>query len=366
MTSLSPNWVAGSLPLSPPSPDAPEQFASDNYSGICPEALDYTLRANGGSAPAYGNDPWTQRAADRFRELFETDCDVFFVFNGTAANSLALAAMCQSYHSVICHELAHIETDECGAPEFASNGSKLMLGQGALGKLTPASIEAIATKRTDIHYPKPKVISVTQPTELGTLYSLDELQAIHAKAIHHALKIHMDGARFANAIAALGVSPADLTWKVGVDVLCFCGTKNGMAVGEAILFFNRDLAADFAYRCKQAGQLASKMRFIAAPWLGLLETGAWLRNAQHANRCAAYLAEQLTQIAGVSLMFPCQANGVFVSLPERVIQGLRDRQWLFYTFIGVGGVRFLCSWNTTQERLDALIQDVKQLMAEQP
>ncbi|MBD1910299.1 MULTISPECIES: low specificity L-threonine aldolase [unclassified Leptolyngbya] len=340
----------------------PEQFASDNYSGICPEAMDYTHRANLGSAPAYGNDEWTQQATDRFRELFEIDCEVFFVFNGTAANSLSLASLCQSYHSVICHELAHIETDECGAPEFASNGSKLLLGRGENGKLTPESIAAIATRRTDIHYPKPKVISLTQTTELGTLYSIEELRAIRNIADRYHLKIHMDGARFANAIAALNVTPAELTWKVGVDVLCFCGTKNGMAVGEAIIFFKRDLAEDFAYRCKQAGQLASKMRFIAAPWLGLLETGAWLRNAQHANECAAYMAHELTRIEGVELMFPQQANAVFVTLPERVVKGLRDRGWLFYTFIGVGGARFLCSWSSTRERIDELVHDVKDLM----
>lgn len=340
----------------------PEQFASDNYSGICPEAMEYTYQANMGSAPAYGNDEWTQKASDRFRELFEIDCDVFFVFNGTAANSLSLASLCQSYHSVICHELAHIETDECGAPEFASNGSKLLLGHGKNGKLTPESIAAIATRRTDIHYPKPKVISLTQATELGTLYSLEELREIRHVADRYNLKIHMDGARFANAIAALNVTPAELTWKVGVDVLCFCGTKNGMAVGEAILFFKRELAEDFAYRCKQAGQLASKMRFIAAPWLGLLETGAWLRNAQHANDCAAYMAQELTHIEGVELMFPQQANAVFVTLPEPVIRGLRDRGWLFYTFIGVGGARFLCSWNSTRDRIDELVRDVKELM----
>lgn len=340
----------------------PEQFASDNYSGICPEALDYMLRANAGSAPAYGNDEWTQKAADAFRELFETECDVFFVFNGTAANSLALASLCQSYHSVICHETAHIETDECGAPEFASNGSKLLLGHGENGKLTPESIEAIATKRQDIHYPKPKVVSITQATELGTLYSLDELAAIQTVAETHRLKIHMDGARFANAVVASGHTPAELTWKNGVDVLCFCGTKNGMALGEAILFFNRDLAEDFAYRCKQAGQLASKMRFISAPWLGLLETGAWLNNAHHANRCAAYLEQQLMQIPGVRLMFPREANGVFVELPSHVIGRLKEKDWLFYTFIGVGGVRFMCAWDTTLERIDALIRDIRTAM----
>jgi len=340
-----------------------EQFASDNYSGICPEALEYMLQANLGSAPAYGNDIWTQKAADYFRELFEIDCEVFFTFNGTAANSLSLAALCQSYHSVICHETAHIETDECGAPEFASNGSKLLLAPGANGKLTAQNIEAIVIKRTDIHYPKPKVISITQSTELGTVYSVDELLSIKEIAEKYKLKIHMDGARFANAVAAINKTPAEITWKSGVDVLCFCGTKNGMALGEAIIFFNKDLAEDFDYRCKQAGQLASKMRFISAPWLGLLETGAWLKNARHANQCAEYLENKLLQIEGVEIMFPREANAVFVKLPELVIQSLKAKNWQFYTFIGVGGVRFMCSWNTTQLRMDELIRDIQEAIA---
>lgn len=185
-----------------------EQFASDNYAGICPEAMNYMIQANQGSAPAYGNDEWTQKATDYFRELFEIDCEVFFTFNGTAANSLSLAALCQSYHSVICHETAHIETDECGAPEFASNGSKLLLAKGENGKLTPQEIESVITKRVDIHYPKPKVISITQATELGTLYSIEELLDIKKVAQKYQLKIHMDGARFANAVAAMNKSPA--------------------------------------------------------------------------------------------------------------------------------------------------------------
>ncbi|WP_348245987.1 low specificity L-threonine aldolase [Leptolyngbya sp. GB1-A1] len=341
----------------------PEQFASDNYSGICPEALDYMLQANQGAAPAYGNDIWTERATDHFRELFETDCEVFFVFNGTAANSLSLAALCQSYHSVICHEVAHIETDECGAPEFASNGSKLLLGKGANGKLTPESIASIAARRDDLHYPKPKVVSITQATELGTVYSIAELQAIKQVAQQHHLRVHMDGARFANAVAALNKTPAELSWKAGVDVLCFCGTKNGMAIGEAILFFDKALAEDFAFRCKQAGQLASKMRFIAAPWLGLLETGAWLRNAQHANRCAEYLEKQLLQLEAVEILCPRQVNGVFVELPQPVIETLQAKNWQFYTFIGSGGVRFMCSWATTFERIDQLVSDIKAAIA---
>ena len=336
-----------------------EQFASDNYSGICPEALEYTIKANQGSAPSYGNDEWTQKAADYFRKLFEIDSEVFFVFNGTAANSLSLAALCQSYHSVICHETAHIETDECGAPEFASNGSKLLLAKGKNGKLTQKSIELIVSKRTDIHYPKPKVISITQATELGTIYSIEELIAIKEIAQKYNLKIHMDGARFANAVVALNKSPAEITWKSGVDVLCFSGTKNGMALGEAIIFFNKALAEDFSYRCKQAGQLASKMRFIAAPWLGLLESNTWIKNARHANQCAEYLENQLLNIKGIEIMFPRQTNAVFVKLPEQAINSLREKKWQFYTFIGVGGVRFMCSWNTTQARMDELVSDIK-------
>ncbi|MEA5447857.1 low specificity L-threonine aldolase [Leptolyngbya sp. CCNP1308] len=350
--------------LTAPPPTRPLQFASDNYSGMCPEALDYLLRANQGDVPAYGDDEWTQKAADKFREIFETDCEVFFVFNGTAANSLTLAALCQSYHSVICHELAHVETDECGAPEFASNGSKLLLAKGDNGKLDPADVERLISKRTDIHYPKPKVISLTQATEVGTLYSTDELAALSDLARHHGLKLHMDGARFANALVASGKTPAELTWQAGIDVLCCCGTKNGMGIGEAILFFDRALAEDFAYRCKQAGQLCSKMRFISAPWLGLLETGAWLRNADHANRMAAYLEQQLRQIPQLKILFPRQANGVFVQMPQALTENLYRRGWKFYTFIGSEGARLMCAWNTTTAAIDALVEDIKYALAQ--
>jgi len=338
------------------------QFASDNYSGICPEALDALLRRQQGDAPAYGNDPWTQKAADRFRDQFETDCEVFFVFNGTAANALSLAALCQSYHSVICQETAHIETDECGAPEFASNGSKLLPARGENGRLDPVEVERLITRRSDIHFPKPKVISVTQATELGTVYDLDHLHALRELASHYSLKIHMDGARFANAVATLGKTPAQLSWQAGVDVLCLGGTKNGMAVGEAILFFDRELATDFAWRCKQAGQLASKMRFIAAPWLGVLDSGAWLHNARHANEMAAYLEQRLREVAGLEPLFPRQANSVFLALDPRVIERLHAQGWQFYTFIGVGSARLMCSWNTTREAVDRFMIDLAQAL----
>ncbi len=336
-----------------------QQFASDNYAGVCPEAAAAMEAANHGHVSSYGDDPWTAKAADAFRKLFETDCEVFFVFNGTAANSLALASLCQSYHGVICCDSSHVETDECGAPEFFSNGSKLLVSQATDGKLSPQAIRELATKRQDIHYPKPRVVTITQSTETGSVYTLAELGAIAETCKSHGLCLHMDGARFANACAALQFSPAEMTWKSGVDVLCFGGTKNGMAVGEAVLFFDRKLASDFDYRCKQAGQLASKMRFLAAPWVGMLESGAWLRNAAHANRCAQYFATRVSTITGIRLAGPIEANAAFLIAPERVLTALRERGWKFYTFIG-GAARFMFSWDSQFDRIDALCLDLQE------
>ncbi|AWI81417.1 threonine aldolase [Parazoarcus communis] len=341
-----------------------QHFASDNYAGICPEAMEAFVSANAAHAPAYGDDEWTRRVSERLRDLFETDCDVYFVFNGTAANSLALAALCQSYHSVICHELAHVATDECGGPEFFSNGSKLLTAPGAGGKLTPDAVREVIARRSDIHYPKPRVVTLTQATEVGTVYRPDEIAAIAALAHASDLRVHMDGARFANAVASLGVSPADVTWRAGVDVLCFGGTKMGLPMGEAVVFFDRRLSEDFAWRCKQAGQLASKMRFLAAPWLGILEDDVWLKHARHANAMAQRLAAGLATIPEAELLFPVEANGVFVHLPPRVIDGLRARGLRFYTFIGAGGARFMCGWDTLAESVDALLEDIRVLAAD--
>jgi threonine aldolase len=336
-------------------------FASDNYAGICPEAWAALAEANTDHSPGYGDDAWTQKATDLIRDVFETHCEVFFVFNGTAANSLALASMCQSYHSILCHELAHVEADECGAPEFFSNGTKVLLMPGANGKIDPAGIDRMVKKRTDIHYPKPRAVSLTQATELGTVYSPDEVKAIWAKAKSHGLRIHMDGARFANAVASLGCAPKEVTWQAGVDVLCFGGTKNGIHVGEAVVFFDRELAREFDYRCKQGGQLASKMRFISAPWVGVLKDGAWLRHAAHANKMAALLESKLRMIPQVKILFPRQANAVFAELPQAVRDGLRQRGWKFYTFIGSGGCRLMCAWDTTEDDVTAFAKDLAEL-----
>ena len=339
-----------------------QQFASDNYAGICPEAWHAMEAANRGHVTSYGDDPWTAKASDAFRNLFETECEVYFVFNGTAANSLALASLCQSYHSVICCDQAHVETDECGAPEFFSNGSKLLVAGSASGKLTPESIRELATKRKDIHYPKPRAVTITQATETGRVYTLPELAALADACRVHKLSLHMDGARFANACASLGCSPAEMTWKNGVDVLCFGGAKNGMAMGEAVLFFDRGLATDFDYRCKQAGQLASKMRFLSAPWVGMLESGAWLRNAEHANRCAQQFAAQVAAIPGVKISQPVEANAVFLEAADEVFEQLRARDWSFYTFIG-GAARFMFAWDSDPARIDALVRDLRECAA---
>jgi len=344
-----------------PTPVEPHynQFASDNYAGICPEAWQAMAEANQGFVTSYGDDAWTERACQSIRDLFQTDCQVFFVFNGTAANSLALASLCRSYHSVICHEMAHIETDECGAPEFFSNGTKILLVPGEYGKLDLDAVERAITRRADIHYPKPRVLSLTQATELGTVYTPAEIAAASELAIRHGLRVHMDGARFFNAAASLGVAPADISWKVGVDVLCLGGAKNGMAIGEAVVFFNRDLADEFEYRCKQAGQLASKMRFMSAPWIGMLENGAWLRNAKHANSRARMLEQELSRIDGIKLMHPCQANSVFVEMPEAAAANLRAAGWRFYSFIGSGGARFMCSWQTSEDDVRRLVAAIR-------
>ena len=348
-------------------PAANQVFASDNTAGICPEAWAALAEANRGRLPSYGNDEWTVRACDLLRRVFETDCDVFFVFNGTAANSLALASLCQSYHSVICHDYAHVETDECGAPEFFSNGTKILVATGPQGKLAPAEVERVILKRTDIHYPKPRVLSLTQSTEWGTVYTVDELKALTSVAKRHGLAVHMDGARFANAAAALaardGCRPADFTWRAGVDVLCFGGTKNGMNTSEAVVFFNKPLAHEFDYRCKQAGQLASKMRFLSAQWVGMLQDGAWLRHAAHANRMAQKLAAALRTIPQVDILVEPEVNALFAGMPPKVAEALHARGWHFYNFIGAHGYRLMCSWDTRDADLDAFVADLKAVCA---
>jgi len=338
-------------PLSP-------QFGSDNYAGICPEAWRALEAANRGHAPGYGGDDWTRAATQAIQRAFETDCDVYFVFNGTAANALALSAICRNTDAAVCHALAHVNVDECGATEFMSGGARLLPVEAPLAKLTPEAVVAKAVTPHDEHSSRPRAVSLTQATELGTVYTLAEVRALCDLAHARGMRVQMDGARFANAVVTLGCSPADASWRAGVDVLCLGGTKNGLPGGEAMLFFDRDLADEFARRRKQAGQLASKMRFLAAPWLGVLEDGAWLVHAAHANAMAQRLARGLATIREAKLLAPVEANGVFADLPKRAIDALHAKGWRFYVFVGDTGVRLMCAWDSTAEAVDRFLDDL--------
>lgn len=342
------------------SPHRPRHFASDNQAPICPEAWQAMDAANQNHAAAYGADPWTDQACQAIRDFLETNAQVFLVFNGTSANALALAHLHRSYHSVLCHASAHIQHDECGAPEFFSGGARLLPLPGDHGLLLPSTIEHTVLDHFPLHSSKPATLSLTQATELGTVYTPDHLADLSRTAHRLGLKVHLDGARLANAIAHLNVAPADLTWRAGIDVLSLGFTKNGGAISEAVIFFNPDLARDFEYRIKQGGQLASKMRYLAASWCGLLTDGAWLRHAAHANAMARQLAHLLEPLPGLQILHPVQANGVFVDLPLATIQQLHARGWHFYVFEGDTGCRLMCSWDTSEADLLAFVNDLRQ------
>lgn len=339
------------------------QFASDNNAGICPEALASLAEANRGHTPGYGDDDWTRDAVDAIRRVFDTDCDVYLVFNGTAANSLALASICRSTDAVICSENAHVNVDECGAPEFFSGGAKLLTAKTPHAKLTPEMVAALAKTPHDEHASRPRALALTQATEFGTVYAPAELRALCETAHSRGMKVQLDGARFANAVVSLACPPADISWRAGVDVLTFGGTKNGLPFGEAIVFFDRALADEFLRRRKQGGQLASKMRFLAAPWTATLKDGAWLKHAAHANAMAQRLARSIEKLPGVTFIAPVQANGVFVELPMRAIEAVRAKGWRFYNFVGDTGVRFMCAWDTTPEIVDRFAADIAQAIA---
>jgi threonine aldolase len=347
--------------LKSPKVTAP-QFASDNWAGVCPEAWAALAAANAGHAPSYGSDDWTAAAVAAIRDVFETACDVFLVFNGTAANSLALSAMCRGTDAVVCHASAHINVDECGAPHFFSGGAKLLTADTPHAKLTVDAVRRLAVTPHDVHSARPRALSLTQATELGTLYSPLEMWDLTECAHALGMKVHVDGARFANAVAALGCAPADIAWRAGVDVLSFGGTKNGLPFGEAVVFFERDLAEEFGRTRMRGGQLASKMRYLAAPWVGMLEDGAWLKHAEHANAMAKRLAAGLADIPGTRLLEKVEANGVFIDVPLSLIAALRERGWQFYEFVGATGIRLMCAWDTPETAIDAFVADARAAM----
>lgn len=336
-----------------------DHFASDACAGICPEVWRALERVNQGHAPSYGEDEWTAHATELLRRTFDTDCAVYFVFSGTAANALALASSGKSHHSVVCHEAAHVAIAECAAPEFFSGGMTLHRLPGALGKIAPAEIERTVARHGHLHSPKPRIVSVTEPTEFGAIYSAKELRSIGETARRYGLRYHMDGARLANAIAALRVTPAELTRDAGVDVLSFGNTKNGGFASEAIVFFDKELALEFAYRRKQAGQLCAKMRFLAATWVGLLEGETWLRHAAHANAMARRLHDRLTGVLDARILFPVETNAVFVNLPHEAVTEMRQRGWRLPALGSETDIRLMCGWDTTEDDVIGFISDLE-------
>ena len=346
-------------------------FASDNTSGVAVEILDALARANDGSMPSYGADPLTARLNPVFSELFEHAVEVVPVATGTAANALALAQLTPPWGAVLCHEDAHVNADECGAPEVFNPGSKLIGLPGADGRVGAATLEAALGRFHPgaVHEVQPAALSLSQTTEAGTLYAPDAIAALSALAHARGLKVHMDGARFANAVAALGVPPADVTWRAGVDVLSFGATKNGAMMAEAVIFFDPALAARFDFRRKRAGHVISKARFLAAQLLAYVEDGLWLRLAGNANAMAARLAAGLT-LEGITLIHPVEANEVFAALPAPLAAHLRGTGATFYDWPmpdgGAGAARFVTSFATAAEDVDAFLAAVKAGLAAAP
>jgi threonine aldolase len=322
-------------------------FASDNNAGIHSDVLQAVARANIGHAVGYGDDTHTRAAVGTFRKHFGADVEVFIVFNGTAANCLSLKALTESYHAVICTDVAHIHTDECGAPEKFT-GCKLVLIDAPDGKLTVESVSHAYHGIGDQHHVQPRVISVTQATEMGTVYRPKEIRDLARFAHERDMFLHMDGARLANAAVSLGLNLRQITRDLGVDVLSFGGTKNGAMGAEAVVFFDKKLAQDFMYLRKQVMQLASKMRFISAQLEALLSQDLWKKNAQHANRMAALLKKEVGKIRGVKIVYPVEANGVFAQIPRRAIARLQKRYFFYVWNEEESVVRWMCSFDTTE------------------
>jgi threonine aldolase len=334
-------------------------FCSDNTTGVSPEILEALSKANVDYAMPYGADALTQKVEQRFNELFECETSVYLVTTGTAANALALGAVSPSYGSIYCHKDAHINCDECGAPEFYTGGAKLITLPGPHGKLHHGEVEsALAATNDAVHHTQPAAISLSQASEAGTVYGPGEIHHLSHVAREYGLYLHMDGARFANALATLGCSPAEMTWKAGVDVLSFGSTKNGTMNAEAVIFFNDKIGKSIGYKRKRAGQLQSKMRFVAAQWDAYLENDLWIKNASHANKMAQKLVKGLENVTGSELYYPVEANEIFISMPEPVLQKLEKAGYAFYRWHDATCplIRLVTAFNTREQDVDGFIQ----------
>ena len=337
---------------------ATRSFASDNNAGVHPEILKAIAQANQGHVVGYGDDAYTRSAETLFKKQLGEDVLVFFVFNGTAANCLSLKALTNSYHAVICAEAAHIYVDECGAPEKFT-GCKLVPVAAKNGKLTLDSVQSAYHGVGDEHHVQPKVISITQATEVGTVYKPNEIRDLANFAHGHGMFLHVDGARIANAVAALGLNLRQATRDLGIDVLSFGATKNGALGAEAVVFFNPELASNFKFYRKQGMQLASKMRFISAQFEALFSGDLWRQNALHANRMAQLLKREISKIPQVKIIYNVEANGVFAQIPRKSIAKLQKRYFFYVWNEAQSVVRWMCSWDTTADDVKQFAEFVK-------
>ena len=336
------------------------KFASDNVAGACPEVLDAIIKANDGDSTPYGNDQISTELQDKFSEIFEKEVIVFPTASGTAANALALATMTPSFGNVYCHKLSHINTDECGAPEFYTGGGKLVTLNGVKGKITAEELDQAISGKGIVHHTQPSSVSITQVCETGEVYQLDEIKKISEVTHKHNLSVHMDGARFANALVSLNVTPAEMTWKSGIDVLSFGATKNGCIAAEAIIFFKKDLVGNVAFLMKRAGHLLSKMRFISAQLDAYISNEVWLRNAKHANAMGKKLSQGLDQHKNIELAYPTDANEIFVKIPKDIIDQLNSEGYTINDDEWDGkAVRLVTAWNTNLSDIETFLNFIK-------
>ena len=336
------------------------KFASDNVAGACPEVLDAVIKANEGDSTPYGNDQISTELQDKFSEIFEKEVIVFPTASGTAANALALSTMTPSFGNIYCHKLSHINTDECGAPEFYTGGGKLVTLQGIKGKITADELDESITGAGIVHHTQPSSVSITQVCETGEVYQLDEIKKISDVAHKHNLNMHMDGARFANALVSLDCSPAEMTWKSGIDVLSFGATKNGCLAAEAIIFFKKDLVGNTAFLMKRAGHLLSKMRFVSAQLDAYITNDVWLKNARRANDMGKRLSEGLNNHSDINLSYPTEANEVFATFPRNKIEHLNSEGYTINEDEWDGkAVRLVTAWNTKDNDVDEFLEILK-------
>ena len=336
------------------------KFASDNITGACPEVLEAILKANTGDSVPYGNDQISTDLQKKFSDLFEKDVIVFPTVSGTAANALALSTMTPSFGNIYCHKLSHINTDECGAPEFYTGGGKLVTLNGINGKIIADELDQAIAGKGIVHHTQPSSVSITQVCETGEVYQLEEIKKISEVTHKHNLNMHMDGARFANALVTLNATPAQMTWKSGIDVLSFGATKNGCIAAEAIIFFNKDLVGNIAFLMKRAGHLLSKMRFVSAQLDAYISNDVWLRNARHANTMGKKLSDGLNNHSDIKLAYPTEANEVFAIFPRNKIEHLNSQGYkMNEEELDGKAVRLVAAWNTQENDVDELLETLK-------